>query len=132
MYGSEFVPSIHILKILSGYPFFNSELKLGKSNKSNNPGMEVQFKRAFKTCYFLSPKKGIQKQTPHKKFYSTPNTSVQQLPQSPISNTTLSLFCCPPFSKEYLNSQVRINKMVVLVTTSPSGLTSRIHPLILL
>ena len=58
------------------------------------------------------------------------------VPQSLISKSTSPLSCCPIFSKEYLNPKVRINKVVnqnsVNYCTSPSGLTSRIHPLIFL
>ena len=36
--------------------FQNSEPKLGKLKEFNNYGMEVQVKRAFKRCPFLSPK----------------------------------------------------------------------------
>ena len=47
-----------------------------------------------------------------------------------------SIFCCPLFLKEYLNPQLRINKMVNKHTVDyhPSRLplTSRIHPLIFL
>ena len=47
-----------------------------------------------------------------------------------------SIFCCPLFLEEYLNPQLRINKMVNKHTVdyhpSPLPLTSRIHPLIFL
>ena len=46
------------------------------------------------------------------------------------------IFCCPLFSKNYLNPQAWINKMVNKHTVdyhpSPSQLISRIHPLIFL
>ena len=46
------------------------------------------------------------------------------------------IFCCPLFSKNYLNPQARINKMVNKHTVdyhpSPSQLISRIHTLIFL
>ena len=46
------------------------------------------------------------------------------------------IFCCPVFSENYLNPQVRINKMLnkhaVDYHPSPSQLISRIHPLIFL
>ena len=46
------------------------------------------------------------------------------------------IFWCPPFSENYLNPQVRINKIVnkhsVDYYSSLSQLTSRIHPLIFL
>lgn len=48
----------HIYKSL--YLFLDSEQKLDKSKKFDNPGMEVQFKIAFKRYYFFATK--IQKQ----------------------------------------------------------------------
>ena len=46
------------------------------------------------------------------------------------------IFCCPLFSENYVNPQVRINKMVNKHTIdyhpSPSALISRIHRLIFL
>lgn len=44
------------------------------------------------------------------KFSLTPNTSVKQVPQAPISKSTPTplSFCCFRFFKEYLNPQVKI------------------------
>ena len=71
------------------------------------------------------PKKGISSWT---------NTSVQRRLYPLFQNPTI--FCCPLFSENYLNSQVRINKMVNKHTVdyqpSPLQLISRIHPLIFL
>ena len=36
-------------------------------------------------------------------------------PSIPYFKINASLFCCPLFSKQYLNPQVRINKMVNVV-----------------
>ena len=48
----------------------------------------------------------------------------------------LSIFCCPLFSENYLNPQVRINKMVNKHTVnyhpSPSQIISKMHPVIFL
>ena len=54
----------------------------------------------------------------------------------PYFKINAPIFCCPLFSENYLNPQVRINRMVnkhtVNYNPSPSQLTSRIHPLIVL
>ena len=61
-------------------------------------------------------------------------TSVQQIPQSPISKSMRPYSFVPCFSKfkQYLNSLVKINKMVKENTVnnqpSPSGLTSMDTP----
>ena len=91
MYGSQFGPLIHILKTLSGYPFFNAELKLGKSNKSNNPGMEVQFKRAFKTVIFCHQKKEYKSRHPTKNFIQ-PLIQVCNSYVNPLFQTQHSLY----------------------------------------
>ena len=57
-----------------------------------------------------------------------------------VSISTISksipIFCCPLFSENYLNPQVKISKMVNKHTVnyhpSPSQLISRIHPLVFL
>ena len=104
----------------------------------NNPGVEVQVKRAFKSySFFVTQKNNTKADRACIKFSSAPNTSMQLVPQSsPISKSTPSLFGCSLFSKEYLNPQVKINKMVnqhsVDYRTSPSGLPSEIHPIIFL
>ena len=54
----------------------------------------------------------------------------------PLFQNQCPIFCCPLFSENYLNPQVRIKKMVNEHTVdyhpSPSQLISRIHPLIFL
>ena len=54
----------------------------------------------------------------------------------PLFQSQCPIFCCPLFSENYLNPQVKINKMVnkhaVNYQPSPSRLTSKIHPLIFL
>ena len=45
------------------------------------------------------------------KFSLTPNTSVQQIPQS-LFQKQQPLILLPLFFKEHLNAQVRINKLV--------------------
>ena len=64
------------------------------------------------------------------KFSSTTNTTVQQLPESPISQSIPSNSVASSF-KEYLNPKVRINKIAneysVIYHPSPSRLTSRVH-----
>ena len=42
---------------LDKYLFFYSEANLGKTKELNNEGTKIQFKRAFKSCSFLLPKK---------------------------------------------------------------------------
>ena len=68
------------------------------------------------------------------KFSSISNTSVQRCLYPLFQNPPI--FWCPLFSENYLNPQVRINKMVNKHTVdyhpSPSRLISRIHPLIFL
>ena len=69
------------------------------------------------------------------KFFSTSNTSVQRClyPHFKINNP---IFCCPLFSENYHNPQVRINKMVNKHTVdyhpSHSQLIWRIHAVIFL
>ena len=69
------------------------------------------------------------------KLFSTPSASMQRYP-CPHFNINAPIFYCPLSFEEYLNSQVRINKLLNEHTvdqhTSPSELTSRIHPLIFL
>ena len=54
----------------------------------------------------------------------------------PYFKLSAPIFSCFIFFEEYLNSQVRINKMIKKLTVDydpiPSELTSRIHPLIFL
>ena len=66
------------------------------------------------------------------------STSIQLCKGAHISYFKINapIFCCPLFFEEYLNLQVRINKMgnehTIDYHPSPSELTSRIHPLIFL
>ena len=66
-------------------------------------------------------------------FSSTSITSVQRY-LCPLFQNQCPIHCCSLFSENYLNSRVRINKMVNEHTVdyhpSPSQLTSRIHPFI--
>ena len=69
------------------------------------------------------------------KFSSTSNTCAQRCLYPHFKINTV-IFCCPLVSENYLNSQVRINKMVNKHTVdfhpNPSSSTSSIHPLIFL
>ena len=84
--------------------------------------MKVQVKRAFK-CYFCRQKSNKKPGRFCMKFFSISNTSV--------SKSIPPIFCCPLFSENYLNPQVKINKMVNNHTVdyhpSPLQLFSRIH-----
>ena len=66
----------HINNILSVF---------GKSKQSHNKGTKMQIKRAFQNYSFLSPKKKTDRLWI--KFSSTPNKSVQKVPQRPISKS---------------------------------------------
>ena len=71
-----------------------------------------------------------------KKYISSwTNTSVQRCLYHLFQNQS-PIFCCPLFSENYLDLQVRINKMVSKHTVdyhpSPSKLISGIYPLIFL
>ena len=69
-------------------------------------------------------------------FLQTSNTSVQSCLYLLTQNQCPHFLLSPPLFKEYLNPQVRINKMANKHTAdyhpSPSQLTSRIQPLIFL
>ena len=96
----------------------------------------VQVKRAFKN-YFLWHKKTTtakKQQTGFAwKFLHLP-IQVCRGTYIPYFKINTPIFCCLLFFKEYLNPQVRINKMgnehTVDYHHSPSELASRIHPLI--
>ena len=97
--------------------------------------MKVQLKRVFKS-YFLSTKNKKADRL-YMKFSSTSNTNVQRyLYLYPLFQNQSSHFLLPIFSENYLNAQVRINKMVNKHTVDyhphPSQLISWIHPLIFL
>ena len=97
--------------------------------------MKVQVKLAFKS-YFLSLKSNKKADRLCMKFSSTSNTSVQSCLYLLTQNQCPHFLLSPLLFKEYLNPQVRINKMANKHTAdyhpSPSQLTSRIHPLIFL
>ena len=87
---------------------------------------------AFKSC-FLSPRKQLKSiQVLHETFSST---RVQTCLYTLFQNQHLH-FLLSSFFQKYLNPQNRIKKMInehtVDYHTSPSQLTSRIHPLIFL
>ena len=94
--------------------------------------MRVQVKRDFKS-YFLSPQKS--KQVLHGIFFNL-QCKCAEVSISPISKSTPPIFCCPLLFEEYLNPQIRINKMVQEHTVDfhpcPSKLILRIHLLIFL
>ena len=95
--------------------------------------MKVQVKRVFKS-YFLSTKNKKADRL-FMKFSSISNTNVQRY-LYPLFQNQSSHFLLPVFSENYLNAQVRINKMVNKHTVDyhprPSQLISWIHPLIFL
>ena len=97
--------------------------------------MKVQVKRACKSFFFCKQKSNKKADRLCMQFSSTSNTSVQRCLYSLFQNQS-PIFCCPFFSENYLNTQVRINKMVNKYTVdyhpSPSQIISRIHPLIFL
>ena len=86
--------------------------------------------RAFKS-YFLSLKKTIKKQTSSAWIFLQPPMQVCRSAYIPNFKINAPIFCCPLFFKEYLNPQVRINKMInehnVDYHPNPLELTSRIH-----
>ena len=89
--------------------------------------MKVQVKRAFKSYFFVT-KKNKKAGRLCIKFSSTSDTIMQRCLYSLFQNKH------PLFFEEFLNPQVRINKMVNEYTVDyrPSELTSRIHPFIFL
>ena len=93
--------------------------------------MKVQVKRAFKS-FFLPPKKK-KKQTDS--AWNLLQPPLQMWRGAYILSFKINAlhFCCSLFFEEFLNPQVRINKIVNEHTVdyhpSPSELTSRIHPL---
>ena len=95
--------------------------------------MKVQTKRAFKS-YFCH-QKIIKKQKGALNFLQ-PEVKMCRGFYIPYFKINVPSFCWPLFFEEYLNPQVRINKMVnehtVDYQPSPSELTSRIHPFIFL
>ena len=98
-----------------------------KNHKSDNQEIKVQVKRTFKSCSFLSTNE--QKNRLCKKFSSTPNTSVQQVPKHSTSKSMSPYSVAPSFSTHRLRSTKwhSFNSY-----TSPSGLLSRMHRLMFL
>ena len=97
--------------------------------------MKVQVKIAFKSYFFVT-KKVIKKQTGSEWNFLQPLIPVCRGAYIPYFKMNPPISCCPLFSENYLNTQVRINKMINKHTVnyhpSPSQWISRIHPLIFL
>ena len=92
--------------------------------------------REFLKVIFLSLKKAVKKQTSSAWIFLQPAIQVCRGAYISYFKINAPIFCCPFFFEEYLNPQVRINKMVNEHTadyhSNPSELTSRIHPQIFL
>ena len=97
--------------------------------------MKVQVKRDFKSYLFIT-KKILKKKTGSAWNFLQPPIPVCRGAYIPYFKINLPIFFCSLFSENYLNPQVRINKMVNKHTVdyhpSPSQLISKIHPLIFL
>ena len=87
----------------------------------------MKVNRAFKS-FFLSPKNNKTSERFYIQFSSTLNISVQRS-LYPLFQNQSSHFMLPLLSKEYLKM---MKQNTVDYHPSPSGLTSRIHPLIFL
>ena len=98
---------------------FSLMLNFGKANQKNSimKGLKRRSRELLETI-FVTKKKKKKADRLGMKFSSAP------------------IFCCSLFFEEYLNPQVRSNKMVnehtIYYHPSPSELTSRIHALIFL
>ena len=96
--------------------------------------MKIQFKRTFKS-YFFATKKIIKKQTSPASNFLQPPIPICRGAYIPYFKINGAIFCCLIFSENYLNPQVRINKMVyrhIEYHPSPSQLISRcIRPIFL-
>ena len=115
---------------------FSSILNCNKANKKNSLIQGVKYKsgdllKAFFICHQKSNKKSRQALrkisfSPQCKFVAA--TSILYLKSNAL------IFRCPIFFKEYLNPYGRINKMVNKHSVDwhpiPSGLVSRIYPVI--
>ena len=92
-------------------------------------------KSFFKAIFYVT-KKIIKKQTCSAWNFLQPPVQVCIGAYIPYFKINSPIFCCPLFFEEYLNPQVRINKMVNKHTVdyhpSPSEWTSRIHSLVFL
>ena len=73
--------------------------------------MKIQFKRTFKS-YFFAIKKIIKKQTRPASNFLQPPIPICRGAYIPYFKINPAIFCCLIFSENYLNPQVRINKMV--------------------
>ena len=97
--------------------------------------MKVQVKRAFKSN-FLVTKKVIKMETGSAWNFLQRPIPVCRGAFIPYFKISGSIFCWPLFSENYLNPQVKINRMLNKHTVdyhpNPSQLTPRIHPLIFL
>ena len=95
-------------------------------------GWKYRSKGILKACH----KKVREKQTSSGWNFFQPPIPVCRGGYIPHFKINAPIFCCPLFSENYLNPQVRINKMVNRHTVhhhpSPSQLTSRINPFIFL
>ena len=112
--------SRHISSSLSVYLFLNSELYLGKSNNSIIKECKNRSTEHSKATFC------------HKKFHEEADRLCVKL--SSALDISGSFFYCLLFFEEYLNRQVRINKMVNELTVnyqpSPSGLSLKTYTLI--
>ena len=92
--------------------------------------MKLQVKTAFKSYFFVT-KKVIKKQTGSAWKFLQPLIPLCWGAYIPSFKISVPFFCCTLFSENYLNPQVRINKMVNkhIVDYHPilSQLISRIH-----
>ena len=112
----------HIKNSLSVYLFLDSEPQLGKSKESNNQGMKLQVKRAFKSYSFLL----IKIQTDSAWNWPQLQILVCSNCLNPLLQNQCPLILLPPFSNP------RTNIFSFNTHPSPWGLTSRKHPLIFL
>ena len=97
--------------------------------------MKVQLKKVFESYFFVT-KKTVKRQTDSAWNFFQPPIQVCRGTSIPYFKINTPIFCCSLFFEEYLNPQVRMNKVVNEHTVdyhpSPSELTSRIHPRIFL
>ena len=93
--------------------------------------MKLHVKRDFKKLFFFCDKK-------RKKYGDmlciNPKCKCAAGALAPYFKINAPSFCCHLFLKQYLNPRVRIDKLINRHSAnyypSPSGVTSRIHPLI--
>ena len=105
--------------------YFNFGQKL-PIRTAHHTFLEIRHPGLLKIHIIFCPLKGAKKG-----ISSWTNTSVQRCLLYHYFKINPPIFCCPLFSENYLNSQVRINKMINKHTvdyhSSPSQLISRIH-----